>query len=84
MSGQQIHIQFPGFFDMEYIPVPHYEPRTASVQAILGHQRSIQSQVIKQADVVMLMALLGEDLGPLKCYSITGTPISHALITAHR
>ncbi len=61
---QQIHIQFPGFFDMEYIPVPHYEPRTASVQAILGHQRSIQSQVIKQADVVMLMALLGEDLGP--------------------
>lgn len=61
---QQIHIQFPGFFDMEFIPVPHYEPRTASVQAILGHNRSIQSQVIKQADVVMLMALLGEQLGP--------------------
>ncbi|MCK6580902.1 MAG: beta-phosphoglucomutase [Anaerolineae bacterium] len=63
-EAKQIHIQFPGFFDMEYIPVPHYLPRTHSVQAILGHARSIQSQVIKQADVVMLMALLGESLAP--------------------
>jgi len=59
---KQIHIQFPGFFEMEYVPVPHYEPRTASVQAIIGHHRTIQTQVIKQADVVMLMALLGDDL----------------------
>jgi kojibiose phosphorylase len=60
---KQIHIQFPGFFDMEFIPVPLYEPRTTSVQAILGHARSIQTQVIKQADVVMLMALLWDELG---------------------
>lgn len=60
---KQIHVQFPGFFDMEYIPVPDYQPRVTSVQAILGHARSIQSQVIKQADVVMLMALLGEKIG---------------------
>lgn len=59
---KQIHIQFPGFFEMEYVPVPHYEPRTASVQAIIGHHRTIQTQVIKQADVVMLMALLGDEL----------------------
>ncbi len=59
---RQIHIQFPGFFEMEYVPVPHYEPRTASVQAIIGHHRTIQTQVIKQADVVMLMALLGDEL----------------------
>lgn len=58
-----IHVQFPGFFDLEYVPVPHYEPRTTSVQAILGHKRSIQTQVIKQADVVMMMALLGEEIG---------------------
>lgn len=63
-TEQQIHIQFPGFFDMEYVPVPHYEPRTLSVQAIIGHYRSIQTQVIKQADVVMLMAMLGETLAP--------------------
>ncbi len=63
-AEKRIHIQFDGFFDMEYIPVPHYEPRTASVQAILGHARSTQTQVIKQADVVMLMALLGDALAP--------------------
>jgi trehalose/maltose hydrolase-like predicted phosphorylase len=63
-AEKRIHVQFDGFFDMEYIPVPYYEPRTASVQAILGHARSIQSQVIKQADVVMLMALVGEELAP--------------------
>ncbi len=60
---KQIHIQFPGFFEMEYIPVPDYTPRTSSVQAILGHARSIQTQVIKQADVVMMMALLGDAVG---------------------
>lgn len=63
-EARQIHVQFDGFFDLEYVPVPHYEPRTASVQAILGHARSTQTQVIKQADVVMLMALLGESLAP--------------------
>lgn len=61
-DAKLIHIQFPGFFDMEYIPVPDFEPRTMSVQAILGHHRSTQTQVIKQADVVMLMSLLGDEL----------------------
>jgi trehalose/maltose hydrolase-like predicted phosphorylase len=61
---RRIHVQFDGFFDMEYIPVPLYEPRTMSVQAILGHARTIQTQVLKQADVVMLMALLGDAVGP--------------------
>lgn len=62
-TQKQIHVQFPGFFEMEYIPVPHYEPRVSSVQSILGHSRTIQTQVIKQADVVMMMALLGEHIG---------------------
>jgi kojibiose phosphorylase len=60
---RQIHVEFPGFFDMEYIPVHLYEPRQHSVQAILGHTRTIQTQVVKQADVVMLMALLGDQVG---------------------
>jgi kojibiose phosphorylase len=60
---KQIHIQFPGFFEQEFIPVEHYEPRTLSVQAIIGHKRSTQTQVIKQPDVVMLMALLGDEVG---------------------
>jgi kojibiose phosphorylase len=60
---KQIHVEFPGFFDLEYIPVPAYAPRVMSVQAILGHHRTTQTQVIKQADVVMLMALLGDKIG---------------------
>lgn len=60
---KQIHIQFPGFFDMEYVPVPDYQPRTNSVQTIIGYHRSNQSQVIKQADIVALMALLGDKVG---------------------
>lgn len=62
-SEKQIHVQFPGFFEMEYIPTEKYQPRITSVQAILGHYRTIQTQVIKQADVVMLMALLGKTIG---------------------
>lgn len=63
-AEKQLHIQFDGFFDMEYIPVPDYEPRVGGVWPILGHHRALQSQVIKQADVVMMMALLGEDVAP--------------------
>lgn len=60
---EQRHVQFDGFFDMEYIPVPKYEPRVGGVWHMLGHTRALQSQVIKQADVVMMMALLGDAVG---------------------
>ena len=92
---RQIHIEFPGFFDLEYIPVHLYEPRQASVQAILGHARTIQSQVIKQADVVMLMALLGDEVGnrqvmlnnwntyfPRTDHGSSLSPAIHALVAA--
>jgi trehalose/maltose hydrolase-like predicted phosphorylase len=59
----QRHIQFDGFFDLEYIPVPKYEPRVGGMWSMIGHYRLLQSQVIKQADVVMLMALLGDSVG---------------------
>ncbi len=91
----QIHVEFPGFFDMEYIPVHLYEPRQNSVQAILGHMRTIQSQVIKQADVVMLMALLGDKVGsrevmlnnwntyfPRTDHGSSLSPAVHALVAA--
>lgn len=62
-AEKQIHIEFDGFFDLEYIPVPKYEPRVGGIWGFLGHERALQSQVIKQADVVMLMALLGDQVG---------------------
>lgn len=62
-EDKQIHVQFDGFFDLEYIPVPKYEPRVGGVWPMLGHHRALASQVIKQADIVMLMALLGDEVG---------------------
>lgn len=60
---KQIHIQFDGFFDLEYIPVHKYEPRVGGLQNVLGLDRSAKSQMLKQADVVMIMALLGDEVG---------------------
>jgi kojibiose phosphorylase len=62
-TEKQIHIQFDGFFDLEYIPVPNYEPRVGGMWGMIGHKRALQSQVIKQADVVMLMSLIGDQVG---------------------
>jgi kojibiose phosphorylase len=50
--------QFRGYFELEYIDLAAYEPRTAPMDLLLGRDRVQHSQVIKQADVVMLLALL--------------------------
>ncbi len=60
---KQIHVQFEGFFDLEVIPVQKFEPRVGGIWSYLGHERATRSQVIKQADVVMMMALLGDAVG---------------------
>ncbi len=57
-------LEFDGFFDLEPVDVEAYRPRIPSLQAIYGTPFVQRSQVIKQADVVMLIALLGEELGP--------------------
>ncbi|GAB4570360.1 MAG: glycoside hydrolase family 65 protein [Anaerolineae bacterium] len=56
-------VQFDGFFDLEHIDVQSYQPRVASLQAILGTRRVNASQIIKQADVVMLIALMQDAIG---------------------
>lgn len=55
--------QFEGFFERELVDVQAYRPRTRNMDVILGHARTQASQVIKQADVIMLIALLGDKLG---------------------
>ncbi|MEJ2208263.1 MAG: beta-phosphoglucomutase [Anaerolineae bacterium] len=52
--------QFEGFFDLEDVDLGAYEPRTRSMQAILGIEGANQVQVLKQADVLMLLYLLRE------------------------
>ncbi|OKH40579.1 beta-phosphoglucomutase [[Phormidium ambiguum] IAM M-71] len=50
--------QFEGFFDLEDINLEDYEPRTKSIQAILGIEAGNKRQVLKQPDVLMLLYLM--------------------------
>ncbi len=56
--------QFENFFQrLHPFNLADYSPRTANMDWLLGHEKTQRTRVIKQADVVMLMALLGEELG---------------------
>jgi kojibiose phosphorylase len=50
--------QFEGFFQLEDINLADYEPRTRSMQAILGIEAGNKRQVLKQPDVLMLLYLM--------------------------
>jgi len=52
--------QFEGFFELEDIDWQALEPRGRSVQSLLGIERTNQVQALKQADVLMLLYLLGD------------------------
>ena len=53
--------QFAGFFALEEIDLADYAGRSVPMDVVLGRERTQQSQVIKQADVVALLALLPEE-----------------------
>jgi trehalose/maltose hydrolase-like predicted phosphorylase len=52
--------QFAGYFALEPIDLAAYAGRTVPMDVVLGRERTQRSQVVKQADVVALMALLPE------------------------
>ncbi|MBK9260852.1 MAG: glycoside hydrolase family 65 protein [Polyangiaceae bacterium] len=56
--------QHRGFFELEYVDLQEYTPRTAPMDVLLGRQRTQASQVVKQADVVQLIALLWDEIEP--------------------
>jgi kojibiose phosphorylase len=64
-QAQGIYEQFDGFFDLEPLDISHWQPRVANLDSVLGHGPTQKSRYIKQADIVMLMALLGEETGSL-------------------
>jgi trehalose/maltose hydrolase-like predicted phosphorylase len=53
--------QHRGYFDLEYVDLQSLEPRTKSMDVLLGWSRLTRSQLIKQADVIMLLFLLGDE-----------------------
>jgi len=56
--------QFDGYFKRKDVDLAALEPRTESVQNLLGIESANDTQVLKQPDVVMLMYLLPEEIDP--------------------
>jgi kojibiose phosphorylase len=56
--------QFRGYFGLEEIDLAAYEPRTVPMDVVLGRERTARAKVVKQADVVMLLALLWGRFAP--------------------
>jgi kojibiose phosphorylase len=62
--NQGVFEQFQDFFErLQPFNLEDYTPRTVNMDRILGREKTQHARVIKQADVVMLMALLGDELG---------------------
>ncbi len=86
--------QFAGYFGLEHIDVASYGWRTVPMDVVLGRERTQASQVIKQADVLMLMALLPDQFGadmqranfhyyePRSGHGSSLSPAVHALVAA--
>ena len=53
--------QFAGFHRLEKINLADYAGRSVPMDVVLGRQRTQESQVVKQADVVALLALLPDE-----------------------
>jgi len=53
--------EFSGFHALEPIDLSQYADRTEPIDVVIGRERTQRSQVVKQADVVALIALLPEE-----------------------
>ncbi|HEY0329127.1 MAG TPA: glycosyl hydrolase family 65 protein [Rhodopseudomonas sp.] len=53
-----LYQEFAGYFELENIDLKNYSGRSVPMDVVLGRWRTQKSQVIKQADVIALLALL--------------------------
>ncbi len=56
--------QFEGFFGLEQVDLASLGARSAPVDMILGQARTQRAQILKQADVVQILALLWDQVDP--------------------
>jgi trehalose/maltose hydrolase-like predicted phosphorylase len=56
-----VYEQFAGFHALEPLELAAYADRTEPIDVVIGRQLTQQSQVVKQADVVVLIALLPKE-----------------------
>ena len=64
LAASGLFEQFEGYFSLEPIDLANYSGRSVPMDVVLGRERTRNSQVVKQADVVALLGLLpGEFAG---------------------
>ena len=56
-----LYEQFTGFHALEFIDLASYTNRTVPIDVVIGREATRRSQVVKQADVIALIALLPEE-----------------------
>jgi trehalose/maltose hydrolase-like predicted phosphorylase len=56
-----VYEQFSGYFALEDVDLTKYAGRSVPMDVVLGRERTQKSQVVKQSDVVALLALLPEE-----------------------
>jgi len=56
-----LYEQFAGFHALEPLDLAVYADRTVPIDVVIGRERTQRSQLVKQADVVTLIALLPEE-----------------------
>jgi trehalose/maltose hydrolase-like predicted phosphorylase len=56
-----LYEQFAGYHKLEPLDLSLYADRKLPIDVVIGRERTLRSQVIKQADVVALLALLPEE-----------------------
>jgi trehalose/maltose hydrolase-like predicted phosphorylase len=59
-----LYEQFSGYFKLEDVDLAQYAGRSMPMDIVLGRERTRQTQVVKQADVVALLALLPDEFPP--------------------
>jgi len=86
--------QHRGFHHLEEVDLAAFEPRTTTFEVLLGWHALGQLKVIKQADVVMLLAVLGERWSrtaheanfryyePITAHDSSLSPPVHSLVAA--
>jgi len=86
--------QHRGFHQLQAVDLATFEPRTTTLEVLVGWERLGQLKLIKQADVVLLLALLGERYPravqqanfayyePLTAHDSSLSPAVHALVAA--
>ena len=89
-----LYEQFSGYFNKEEIDLKSFEPRSAAMDTILGHEHIQETNIVKQADVVLDTFLLWGEIGQDVCaanfhyyeprtgHGSSLSPSIHALIAA--